>query len=168
MKRLAKPKRLQKPMCLELLQRDFLDVIDDPMEFGEPSLAAALSLFIREEQLTGAGARLLWGVINALDNPLSDWKLTLSRRGKGKRFVPINEYMERIAHDADVAILVCEREASGIKKEAAVAEAIAQFGLSRAAVFEAMRRSAQRTAESDARLAILNRLEESPATSEGK
>lgn len=121
-----------KPMSLELLQRDFLGIIDEPMEFSEASIARCLETVA--ETVDADEVFFLRGVIRALSHPESEWRLKLVRRKRGK-FVPPDEHGE--AHDRKMGALyaVAMLEHEGMKSEAAVATIARQMNASRATIF---------------------------------
>ncbi|MEP2990612.1 MAG: hypothetical protein ABJN65_07065 [Parasphingorhabdus sp.] len=105
---------------------------------GLQSLASKLGTEESEQ-----GHLLLVGIIEALDDPESFWKLTLSHRGKGEA-LSIDETAKRFAKDAAVALYVDALIEDGLTKESACIVAEGEFGIKPSTVKAMIKRAKKR------------------------
>ena len=122
---------------LEFAQRDFLGIIDEPMEFSAATIAAAIQEIVEESE-DFSHRLFLKAIVRALTNRDDVWKLTLSKRKRG-RFVPVDEHDKIFGRKYGIALWIRAEEERGIKRESAVHSAMAQFNVSRQTVFAAIK-----------------------------
>lgn len=127
-------------LCFELVQRDFLGVIDEPMEFSDASLAECLRKIIADIGAETNAGYLLGGIANALTTGQGGWRLSLKKATPG-RFISVSEHENMRERDAEIARFLFDRQADGVSKKVAVIDASERFELSRASVFAAARRA---------------------------
>ena len=73
-------------MCMELIQRDFFQMLDQEMEFSEASLAVCLREIAGWEAEGSITTYFLNGLANLLDAKEAPWQLKLSRKKWAGKF----------------------------------------------------------------------------------
>lgn len=93
-------------------------------------LVEALQLLVSKlgTEESKQGSLLLTGMIEALDDPESFWKLGLTHRGKGEA-LSLQETAKRFQKDALVALYVGNLIKDGLTKESACVAAEGEFAL---------------------------------------
>ena len=125
-------------MCMELIQRDFFQMLDQEMEFSEASLAVCLREIAGWETEGSISAYFLDGLANLLDAKDAPWQLKLSRKKWAGKFQPVSTDDGGRALFALSALEYYEGE--GWPTEAAIAEVGVRIGgLSRASTFKAVK-----------------------------
>lgn len=125
----------QASRCLELIQRDYFQLLDNEMEFSEASLAVCIREIADDQPKHSLAAFFLNGVANALDSTESPWQLKLSRKKRAGKFRPVSHSS---AERARWALWALEHyEAEGWPTEAAIAKIAESLGgMSRASAFK--------------------------------
>ena len=124
---------------LELAQRDFFGIIDEPMDFSEASIAKTIVEIAQDDVGKGtAGYSYLAAVIRALTGHDHEWKLVLVKRTRG-RFHSVSDHAEIFDRQRWITRFVEYQVSIGVKKEAAVQMAMDETKCSRQTVFSAIK-----------------------------
>lgn len=126
---------------LEIAQRDFLGVVDEPMAFSEETIAKVIDE-ISANCADGCSRLFLDALARTLRGTDEHFRLRLSGNAR-RKFVPTDEHTANRLRRAHIAATVKWRESSGDPKEAAVAFACQKFNLSRAMVFKLLKEEAE-------------------------
>jgi hypothetical protein len=125
-------------MCMELIQRDFFQLLDQEMEFSEASLAVCLREIAGWEPEGSITCYFLNGMANLLDAQEAPWQLKLSRKKWAGKFRSVSNDDGERGLWALSALEHYERE--GWPTEAAIARVGEHLGgLSRASTFKAVK-----------------------------
>lgn len=134
-------KRRHTAIDLERIQRIFLGLDDEEMEFSEKTIAAILAdIAARWKEADHGGAMFVGAVAHALADEDEDWKLILKSRKPG-RYVSPHKEAQRHNRDMDILRFLALLEKHNIKTEAAVSHICEHFAMSRASVFNAIKRA---------------------------
>jgi hypothetical protein len=135
----GKPSNFPPPeMCMELIQRDFFQMLDQEMELSEASLAVCLREIAGRETSGNITQYFLNGLANLLDSEKAPWQLKLSRKKWAGKFRSV---AKNDGERALWALSVLEfYESEGWPTEAAIAMVGQHLGgLSRASAFKAVK-----------------------------
>lgn len=122
---------------LEYAQRDFRGITDEDMDFNEETLAQVIDEIILESNCLPHMV-FLRAMTRALRGTDSAFRLRLFHKKRGK-FKSSADQAAEMEYRQRIYMHVLHRQGEGDPKEAAVADASAHFGISRATVFRLMK-----------------------------
>ncbi|MHB9879922.1 hypothetical protein ACSMXM_09685 [Pacificimonas sp. ICDLI1SI03] len=125
------------PLALEYAIRDMIGKFKDPIEINNKLIAQTLSEVALNEQLEGKERALLVSLARCFEGDDEGFQLRIKSKRRGPQKL-LHDHLAEFRRHMEISQFVEILMAEGGKKEAAVAEAQAQFSLSRAKIFDAL------------------------------
>ena len=117
----------------------------EAVDFNEATLAETLRMIVKSQEMglldERSSLRALRVIADALDDPTAFWALKVARNKVGTP-VNINKIYQKGNLEKSIAISAWKKSESIKKMEAIVSEVGAEFGVSRASVFKALKATA--------------------------
>lgn len=121
---------------------------------NEQSLAQALDWAIEQHRIRHPALMVGFEVVDALsiiahalDNPSSEYRLELVRKGRRSKRKSMPQWEAEFANAEQIAVFVWERLGEGVQSKAAFGKACDEFNISHETAYKAVRTTANRLME---------------------